>query len=100
MNKLLATISAGALLAISGALAAADNPGHDGSPQTGTTHTTPGDSQDASEQHPVTPPARSAKDNPRDPHAVYSAEIKKCESLEGDKKQQCIAAAKKKAGEM
>lgn len=30
----------------------------------------------------------------------YSAELKKCDSMQGDMKQQCIDAAKKKAGQM
>ena len=31
---------------------------------------------------------------------AYSAELKKCDSMQGDRKQKCITSAKKKAGQM
>ena len=103
MNKLLAALFAGALLSTSGALLAADpaGAGRDHSIQPNASQTMSGEGQSGDvKEHPATPPARSAKENPRDPHAVYSAALKKCDSLRGSKKQECIAAAKKQAGEM
>jgi hypothetical protein len=103
MTKLLTALFTSALLLSSGAILAADPAGasSDHSTQPNASQTTPGEGQAGDmKEHSVTPPARSAKQNPRDPHAVYSAEVKKCNSLQGAGKQECIAAAKKKAGEM
>ena len=102
MTKLLTALFTGALLSSTGLILAADPAASsDHSTQPNASQTTPGEGQAGDMgQHPVTPPARSAKQNPRDPQAVYSAEVKKCNSLQGSKKQECVAAAKKKAGEM
>jgi len=108
MNRLLCAMIAGAMSLSSGVLLAADpaGAGRDDSSHPDASQTTPGERTPAESQagevkpNPATAQARSAKDNPRDPRAVYSAELKKCDSLRGSKKQECIAAAKKKAGEM
>ena len=34
------------------------------------------------------------------PDAAYSAELKKCDSMQGNDRKNCITAAKKKAGQM
>ena len=103
MTKLLSALFTSALLLCSGLTLAADPAGtsSDRSTQPNASRNTPGEGQAGDmKEHSVTPPARSAKQNPRDPQAVYSAEVKKCNSLQGSRKQECVAAAKKKAGEM
>jgi hypothetical protein len=41
------------------------------------------------------------RNSPREPvNPEYSAELKKCDSMQGTEKQQCVAAARKKAGQM
>jgi hypothetical protein len=49
---------------------------------------------------PTTTPGNE-RNSPREPaNAAYSAELKKCDSLQGNEKDKCIAAAKKKSGEI
>src|SRR3954468_22356216 len=41
------------------------------------------------------------RNSPREPvNPAYLAELKKCDSMQGTEKQQCVSAAKKKAGQM
>jgi hypothetical protein len=54
----------------------------------------------ANEQRPGVESKNENPDKPRDPKSVYSTELKKCDSLQGTEKQKCVAAAKKKSGEM
>jgi hypothetical protein len=95
MNKLLSTLLAGAaVLALSGVAVAADQEqsGNQPAPQD---QAPSGAAQPGSAQEPTQPGADlTAKEQ------EYLAGLKKCETLDGDQKQQCIDAAKKKAGEM
>ena len=85
MNKVLSALLAGALgLALNGMAAAADPyPAAQPADKGGVTESQnqPGAAVSAKEQE-------------------YLAALKKCESLTGEKRQKCIDAAKKKAGDM
>lgn len=60
------------------------------------------DKSQSSQQQPAAGGAAGAKQNsPREaPDAAYSADLKKCDSMQGNDRKNCIAAAKKKAGQM
>jgi opacity protein-like surface antigen len=107
MNKLLSVLLAGAAaLALSGVAVAADQsqaaqPGSDqGGMTTNQQSQTPSQAQPSSDQGGMTKNENQAGADVSAKDQEYLAGLKKCESLEGDQKQKCIDAAKKKAGEM
>jgi len=107
MNRLLTALFCGGLLLGTGAGFAADqNPQHrDAHDQTqpNASKGTPGETDAKTPANEHRPGVESKNENPaspRDPNSVYSTELKKCDSLQGTEKQKCVAAAKKKSGEM
>ena len=115
MNRLFTALLAGGALMSSGLVLAADQATQNRDTQTqaqpnaakGTGETnakgTPGEPNAKSPANEQRPGVNSSNENPaspRDPNSVYSKNLKKCDSMQGAKKQECIAAAKKKSGEM
>jgi len=116
MNRLLTALLCGGLVLGSGAGFAADQssqqrdtqsqtqPGASkGTPGETNAKGTPGEPNAKSPANEQRPGVNSSNENPaspRDPNSVYSKNLKKCDSMQGAKKQECIAAAKKKSGEM
>jgi|1185.fasta_scaffold490076_1 hypothetical protein len=107
MNRLLTALLAGGALVSSGVVLAADQATQNRDTQTqaqpNATKETPGETNAKSPANEHRPGVESAKENPaapRDPKSVYSTELKKCDSMQGTEKQKCVAAAKKKSGEM
>jgi hypothetical protein len=105
MSKLLSVLIAGATaLVMSGTVFAADDS------QSGTQSSDPtmrNDTPDQAGQPANDEDNRGVESMKSQPGGEVSAQeqeylaaLKKCESLEGDQKQECIDAAKKKAGEM
>ena len=107
MNRLLTALLAGGLLIGNGVVLAADQASRNQDTQTqaqpnagnGT-----GAQTDAKTPANETRPGVESKNenpaSPRDPKSVYSTELKKCEHMQGTERQKCVAAAKKKSGEM
>ena len=104
MNRLLIALLAGGALMSSGVVLAADqNRDTQTQAQPNATNKTPGETNAKSPANEHRPGVESSKENPaapRDPNSVYSTELKKCDSMQGTEKQKCVAAAKKKSGEM
>jgi len=107
MNRLLTALLAGGALMSSGVILAADQATQNRDTQTQTQPNaakgSPGETSaksPANEHRPGVESKNENPDTPRDPNSVYSTEVKKCDSLQGTEKQKCVAAAKKKSGEM
>src|SRR3954468_4304918 len=107
MNKLLTGLLCGGLLLGTGAGFAADQSSQHRDTQSQTqpnaTKGTTGEPDAKTPANEHRPGVESKNENPaspRDPNSVYSMELKKCDSLQGTEKQKCVAAAKKKSGEM
>src|SRR3954451_12150833 len=107
MNRLLTALLAGGALMTSGVILAADQANQNRDTQTqaqpNAAKGTTGDTNAKSPANEHRPGVDSKKENPaspRDPNSVYSTEVKKCDSMQGTEKQKCVAAAKKKSGEM
>src|SRR3954471_14381342 len=107
MNRLLTALLCGGLLLGTGAGFAADQSSQQRDTQNQTqphaTKGTPGEPNAKSPANEHRPGVESKSENPaspRDPNSVYSTELKKCDSMQGTEKQKCVAAAKKKSGEM
>jgi hypothetical protein len=100
MTKLLATLIAGATLAVATPLLAADNSSPSNS------QARPSQNQPTQqEQVPVqkdnatsNPQARPNQDSAQNPE--YAAALKKCDSMSGSSKTSCVDTAKKKYGQM
>jgi hypothetical protein len=100
MNKLLSALLAGAAaLALSGVAVAADQsqPGAEPAQQSQTPNQ---GAQPGSDQGGMTKSENQPGSDISAKEQDYLAALKKCESLSGDQKQQCVDAAKKKSGEM
>ena len=107
MNKLVTALLAGGVLMGNGMVLAADQASPNKDTQTqaqpnagkGTSAETDGKSP-ANQHRPGVDSKNENPATPRDPNSVYSTELKKCEHMQGADRQKCVAAAKKKSGEM
>lgn len=100
MSKLLATLIAGTTLAIATPLLAADNNGQSNS-QARPTQNQPTQQEQVPMQKDNgtgNPQARPNQDTTQSPE--YAAALKKCDSMSGSSKTNCVDAARKKYGQM
>ena len=93
MSKLLNFMMAGALVLTLGGFAVPQEEPTDPA-QSGATNTPPAMSEEGSAGKPAEGDATAA------PSEEYTAALKKCDSLTGTDKSQCVDAAKKKHGQM
>ena len=112
-SKAMATTCAAVLFALPGAQvqqARADNAREDTSPQRQDQNRKddPGQRNDAARQEPPAPPQaggvdpQAARPDPDEngPNAAYMAELRKCSRMSGDLRNQCVAEAKHRYGQM
>jgi hypothetical protein len=100
MSKLLAILIAGTTLAFAAPLMAADNT-NQSNPQAKPTQSQPTQQEQVPMQKDnktSNPQARQNPDGTQSPE--YAAALKKCDSMSGSSKTDCVDAAKKKYGQM